>query len=105
MSAVLDDRIRELWEYELDRLELDVLRTERLLKGLDSLPVESWCPPAVPGQMPADLADRAQDLLDRQERAIGTLHTSLSAAQRQLAYTDRVAGGRTSDPVYLDLEV
>jgi hypothetical protein len=102
-----DDRIRAVWECELDRLELDVLRTERLLAGLTSVPIEPWNPPSVPGQMPADLAARAQDLLDRQERATVELGAALAAAQKQIAYGVRVAdatGPSPARPVYLDLE-
>lgn len=102
-----DDRLRAVWETEIDRLELDVIRAERLLKGLTSMPTEPWDPPVVPGQMPADLAARAQDLLDRQERATARLTVALTEAQRQISYTDRVTGvsGRAvTAPVYLDLE-
>jgi hypothetical protein len=102
-----DDRVRAVWECELDRLELDVLRTERLLKGLTTAPIEPWDPPSVPGQMPPDLAERAQDLLDRQERATIDLATALAAAQKQIAYGVRVADATApspSRPVYLDLE-
>lgn len=99
--------IRVLWESELDRLELDVLRVERLVKGLSTMPTEPWVLPAVPGQMPPDLAERAQELLDRQERAAADLRTSLVAAQRQIMYGDRVSeltGPGPAVPVYLDLE-
>jgi hypothetical protein len=102
-----EERVRAVWESELDRLELDVLRAERLLKGLDAMPIEPWNPPPVPGQMPADLALRAQDLLDRQERATADLRDALTAAQQQIAYADRVTdatGPGPADPVYLDLE-
>ena len=100
--------MRAVWESELDRLELDVIRIERLLKGLDAaLPVEPWSPPAVPGQMPVDLARRAQDLLDRQEHAIADLRSALGEAQRLLAYTDRMSGAvgpGHARPVYVDLQ-
>lgn len=101
------NRLRSAWEAELDRLELDVVRVERLLQRLDTLPLEPWNPIAVPGPMPAELADRAQHLLDRQEHVTAQLHIALGEAHRQLAYTDRVvdvvgAGGPA--PVYLDLE-
>ena len=101
-----EDRIRAVWEIELDRLELDVVRVERLLKGLQSLPTDPWIPPAVPGPMPADLVLRAQDLIDRQDRATARLKESLSAAHQQIAYADRVTGsiGRPTAPVYLDVE-
>jgi hypothetical protein len=100
-----DERVRAVWNCELDRLELDVLRVERLVKGLATMPAEPWDPPAVPGQMPADLAERAQDLLDRQERAAADLRAGLLSAQRQLTYGDRVAElAASARPVYLDLE-
>jgi hypothetical protein len=102
-----DDSIRAVWQTELDRLELDVIRVERLLKGLDSLPVEAWNPPAVPGQMPADLALRAQHLLDRQDRAMADLRAALTEAQRQLTYADRVSDAvapSAARPVYVDVE-
>jgi len=102
------ERIRAVWQTELDRLELDVIRAERLLKGLSSIPAEPWDPPSVPGQIPADLAARAQDLLDRQEQAMADLRSGLAAAHKQISYGDRLtdATGRgPSRPVYLDLEV
>ena len=101
-----EDRLHALWESELDRLELDVLRAERLLKGLHTLPAEPWDPPHAPGQMPHDLLPRAQDLLDRQARARADLQLALAAAQRQIAYGDRVTGATAgpAEPVYLDVE-
>jgi len=112
-----DERVRAVWQCELDRLELDVLRTERLLEGLattpiettliESTPIEPWDPPSVPGRMPSDLAGRAQQLLDRQERAAVDLATALAAAKKQIAYGVRVADATApspSRPVYLDVE-
>jgi len=102
-----DERLRAVWETELDRLELDVVRAERLAKGLSALAVDPWDPPAIPGQMPADLAHRAQDLLDRQGRATVELARALAAAQKQVAYGERLSdatGRAPAVPVYLDLE-
>jgi hypothetical protein len=106
-DAVEQDRLRAVWEIELDRLELDVIRAERLLKGLDSLPTDPWSPPIIPGQIPVDLAARAQELLDRQDRVTADLGRALAAAQTQVAYADRaqrLVGRDPSVPVYLDLE-
>lgn len=106
-DPVNQDRLRAVWEVELDRLEIDVVRAERLLKGLDNLPTEPWNPPLMPGQIPADLAGRAQELLDRQERATRELNGALTAAKKQIAYAARLtdATGRGPvGPVYLDLE-
>lgn len=105
--AMNEHSIRAVWEAELDRLELDVLRVERILKGLSALPTEPWAPPAIPGQMPADLFGRAQSLLDRQEQVTAELGTALVSAQKQIAFGDRVAdatGQGPTGPVYLDLE-
>lgn len=107
MSAVNESCVRAIWEAELDRLELDVLRVERVLKGLSALPTEPWAPPSIPGQMPSDLVDRAQELLDRQVRATELLGHSLVSAQKQIAYGDRVSGATgpgPADPVYLDVD-
>ena len=102
----MENRLHILWESELDRLELDVLRVERLLKGLNTLPAEPWDPPHAPGQLPGDLIPRAQHLLDRQARARADLQRALASAQKQIAYGDRVSGATTApaEPVYLDLE-
>jgi hypothetical protein len=102
-----ENSVRAIWEAELDRLELDVLRIERVLKGLSALPTESWSPPSIPGQMPADLVGRAQELLDRQDRVTELLGHSLVSAQKQIAYGDRVSdatGHGPAGPVYLDVD-
>ncbi|HEX2895370.1 MAG TPA: hypothetical protein VHO29_15325 [Marmoricola sp.] len=107
MIAMNENSIRAIWEAELDRLELDVLRVERILKGLGALPTEPWTPPAIPGQMPADLLGRAQALLDRQEQVTAELGNALVSAQKQIAFGDRVTnatGQGPARPVYLDLE-
>jgi hypothetical protein len=99
--------VRAIWEAELDRLELEVLRVERLLKGLAALPTEPWTPPTIPGQMPADLVGRAQALLDRQDQVTGQLGSALASAHKQIAYGDRVSDATSpapAGPVYLDLE-
>lgn len=101
------DRIHAIWETEIDRLELEVIRVERLVRGLVSAPEEPWRPPAVPGPIPADLVQRVTSLLERQDIAKDALVLALAEAQRQVAYADRVVeitGRRTNEPIYLDLE-
>lgn len=100
-------RLRAIWENEVDRLELDVIRAERLLRGLAAAPFEHWAPPLLPGQMPADLADRVAALLDRQEEARRLLKVALAEAQKQLEYADRVSAATShgpGSPIYLDLQ-
>jgi hypothetical protein len=101
------DRARADWETELERLELEVISIERLLRGLESAPIEPWRPPAVLGAMPVDLAARAQELLARQIAATTALSSALVQAQKQVAYTDRVidiTGRSLAEPIYFDLE-
>lgn len=101
------ERIRAVWENEIDRLELEVIRVERLVRGLVGAPHEPWRPPIVPGPMPADLVSRASELQERQDRARAELAIALADAQKQIVYADRVVeitGRRSSGPIYLDLE-
>ncbi|MFL6156633.1 MAG: hypothetical protein ACJ72D_11095 [Marmoricola sp.] len=101
------DRIRAVWETELERLELEVLSVERLVRGLDSAPVEPWSPPAALGAMPVDLAARAQDLLARQRSASKALVAALQQAQKQVAYAGHVidiTGRANPEPIYFDVE-
>ena len=101
------DRARAVWEAELERLELDVISVERLLRGLESAPIEPWRPPAVLGAMPVDLAARARELLARQLAATSALSDALAKAQKQVAYADRVidiTGRSPVEPIYFDLE-
>jgi hypothetical protein len=107
MRMMRTDRLRSVWECELDRLELDVVRVERLLGRLDTVPVEPWQPAEVSGPMPADLSQRATVLLERQERATTALRSALGEVHRQLAYADRVSdavGPAGSRPVYVDID-
>ncbi|MCZ4499399.1 MAG: hypothetical protein JWQ74_1952 [Marmoricola sp.] len=101
------DRLRAVWETELERLELEVISVERLIRGLDAAPIEPWRPPAVLGSMPVDLAARAQDLLTRQRQASKALTAALEQAQKQVAYAGHVidiTGRFPAEPVYFDLE-
>ncbi|HET6151324.1 MAG TPA: hypothetical protein VFE15_00110 [Marmoricola sp.] len=107
MKTMDGDRLRAVWETELERLELDVISIERLIRGLDSAPMEPWSPPAVLGSMPVDLAARAQELLARQRVASQALTTALEQARKQVAYAGRVidiTGRMPADPVYFDVE-
>lgn len=101
------ERIRAVWQHELERLELEVISVERLIRGLDSAPLEPWNPPPSLGSMPVDLAARAQELLARQRKASAQLTTALERAQQQVSFAGRVIDitGRTpAEPIYFDLE-
>jgi len=101
------DRLRAVWEHELERLELEVISVERLVRGLESAPIEPWQPPVVLGSLPVDLAARAQELLARQRAATASLTDALEQARKQVAYAGRVidiTGRSAAEPVYFDLE-
>jgi hypothetical protein len=101
------DRARAVWEVELERLELDVISVERLLRGLETAPIEPGRPPAVLGAMPVDLAAPARELQARQLEATTALKDALTQAQKQVAYADRVidiTGRSPVEPIYFDLE-
>lgn len=100
------DRVRAVWETELERLELEVISVERLIRGLDATPLEPWAPPAALGAMPVDLAARAQELLGRQRVAAKALTTALEQAQKQVAFAGRVIDitGRMPEPIYFDAQ-
>lgn len=75
------ERIRAIWEAELEDLERTVISTERLVRGLETVQRGPWRPPNVPGSMPVDLADRALELLARQEAAAKALEGVLAQSQ------------------------
>ncbi len=106
------ERLRAVWELELERLELEVISIERLIRGLNGAPLEPWDPPTSLGSIPVDLAARAQELLARQRNAAKTLTTALEIAQKQVAQKQVAFAGRVIDitgrtaaePTYFNLE-
>ncbi|MCW2857721.1 MAG: hypothetical protein JWR52_3336 [Marmoricola sp.] len=107
MTAVNSERLRAVWETELERLELDVIAVERLLRGLDSAPLDPWKPVAALDSMPVDLAVRARELLARQQVAAKDLAAALENARKQITFTARVidiTGRMPAGPVYFDRE-
>lgn len=95
----------EAWEVVLDRLELDVIRTERALASGAGLPrpLDSWHVPDDYGPVPAALRARAEEVLGRQRDAVRHLAEALDVTEAHQAYvagaTRRTGGG----PVYVDL--
>lgn len=94
------------WETALDRLELDVLRAERMLDDATAEPLESWDEPQLAGPIPDDLVERALAIRARQEAVMAALAASLGDVRRQHEFAERVdrATGRADHPVYLDLD-
>ena len=97
------DRETLAWETELDRLELDILRTERLLASLAPVEAAAWETPRLPGPMPEHLLPRAQEIHERQSRLLSALLLAMRHTQRQgrlAARADRAVDGV---PRYVDL--
>lgn len=107
MSVDLSDPDRHHlhWETALDRLELDVLHTERLLEDPERSAPESWDEPDLHGPIPADLVERALAIRDRQLRAQEQLTAALGTIARQHEFASRVdrATRREGSGVYVDV--
>ncbi|MBA2955786.1 hypothetical protein GON03_15735 [Nocardioides sp. MAH-18] len=107
MSVDLSDPDRHHlhWETALDRLELDVLHTERLLDDPEGAAPQSWDEPDLLGPIPADLVERALDLRHRQLRAHEQLTAALGTIARQHEFARRVdrATRREGTSAYVDV--
>jgi len=107
MSVDLSDPDRHHlhWETALDRLELDVLRTERLLDNPERQAPESWDEPDLHGPIPSDLIARALDIRERQARAQQQLTAALGTIARQHEFANRVdrATRRDGPAAYVDV--
>lgn len=107
MSVDLSDPDRHHlhWETALDRLELDVLQTERLVADPERPAPASWDEPDLYGPIPADLVERALDIRQRQMRAQQQLTAALGAIARQHEFASRVdrATRQHGAAVYLDV--
>lgn len=83
---------RAAWEALLDRFETDLDDVK------DTAP---WHPPGEP--MPADLADRARDLLRRQQERIAAIRFDQDAIAHQLVALRQVPDAAADAPAYLDV--
>ena len=106
MNAPPDDQRRHLhWETALDRLELDVIRAERLLADPDATGLESWDEPELTGPLPRDLLARAVELRARQQEVEAALEARRGSLGRENAFADRVdrATRRAGESLYVDV--
>ena len=92
------------WEIALDRLELDVLRAERMLENPERPAPASWDEPDL-GPIPPDLVERATELRTRQVRVLDQLTTALGSVARHHEFAARVdrATRREGAAVFLDV--
>lgn len=83
---------RAAWGALLDRFERD------LDSSMDPAP---WHPPAEP--LPEDLADRAREVLRRQQEHISAVRAEQDAVAHQLVALRRVPDTSTDIPAFLDV--
>jgi hypothetical protein len=100
------DRHHLHWETVLDRLELDVMLSERQLLDPDAPGPEPWSDPHLPGPVPADLLDRARRLVTRQQQVRDKLAVAALSLRRHETLTARVdrAVARPARSAYLDVD-
>lgn len=96
------------WQVNLDRIELDVMRAERNLERGLLLQTDPWDVPADYGPLPAELRERAEEILARQKAIIAKIAETLGVTLKHQAVVDAV--GRTSVagrgyPIYVDVNV
>jgi hypothetical protein len=90
----------------LDRLELDLLMTQRMLEDGRPAALEPWDVPELDGPMPERLVPRARELRERQAALGQALREALVSNGRQRALTDRVnrtSGTDLASPAFVDL--
>lgn len=93
------------WVRILDRLEADLLRTEKAIGSGRDPRCEPWHPPEDVEPLPAHLRDRAEALLTRQRAVFGVGRKAAADLSRHQDLAGRMRSGRaeTAGAVYLDL--
>jgi hypothetical protein len=99
----MTDGGRAAWDALLDRFERELDATDLDADspaGAD--PAGEWTPPAEP--LPAELAERAQRVLERQRERMHQTRRELDDVREQLSALRRVPSARTDAPAYLDID-
>ena len=107
MNAPPEEYRRHLhWETALDRLELDVIRAERLVTDPDAAGLEPWDEPELTGPLPRDLLARAVRLRARQQEIEAALEVRTGSLGRENAFAERVdrATRRAAESLYVDVD-
>ena len=104
----MDESWRAAWESALDDLELTLEETEHLLRGgqplTESAEPAAWVPPVMPCPLPAEMVDRARELLGRQQELILRTTQAAASARTNASYVDRVTDNRAAArPLYVDV--
>lgn len=97
----VDDHLA--WERALDELEAFTFQMDAQLRGLQLPETDPWSVPEL-GPIPADLVDRARELLAHQQRVLEQLPPALDRLRQQRSVTQRFsqATARSRGSVYVD---
>lgn len=91
------------WEVELDRLDLEILRVERLIKAMKPLESEDWVAPPLSGPMPERLLPRAVEIHERQAKALVQILRAMRGTERQRRFADKQVTSDELVPRYVDI--
>jgi hypothetical protein len=92
------------WEAALEALEVDLGLAEQMLALRDAAldPPDPWQPPVGLGPLPAELADRARALLERQLETARRMGEAAALARRHARAAQGMRARGESAPVYVD---
>jgi len=90
------------WEVELDRLDLELMRVERLLTAMKPLKHPDWVVPSPSAPMPVHLLPRAVEIHQRQHAVLDRVLRAMRMTTQHRAYVESVTDPRDAAPRYLD---
>ena len=93
----------EDWETVLDRLEVEVLWAERLLRAAKPLDPSGWTPPRAIGPMPEHLLERAREIHARQLETVGKLVDAMRRSTQQRVYVSTALEVSPERPRFIDV--
>lgn len=90
------------WEVELDRLDLEVIRIERLLSAMKPMDEKNWVAPSPSAPMPIHLLPRAVEIHERQTAVLDKVLRALRTTTQHRTYVESISDPRDAAPRYLD---
>jgi hypothetical protein len=90
------------WEVELDRLDLEVIRIEKLLSAMKPIEASSWEAPSPSAPMPVHLLPRALEIHQRQGAVLDKVLRALRTTTQHRTYVESLRDPQDSAPRYLN---
>lgn len=106
MSAMARDERHDValeWEVELDRLDLEVIRVERLLKAMKPMEHPDWVAPSPSGPMPPHLLPRAMEIHRRQTAMLERVLRAMRSTTLHRTYVETLADPNDAAPRYVNV--